>query len=277
MKLNVVIFSYNRLNGLLNILEQALIHSKLLSRVIVITNGDYPSRFEMNKFPPEVEIIVLAKKGNFDSSVLYFYDIARNWDGYTFVCGDDDLPNFPVLYYAVNEGLAPYGVNALPDVIGFNQPERTTLGMQGCNDAAAVSLMNSLINKPVSYNEMLVYFIFSLPLGSFLISNEKINNCSRDILVDSVGTWHTYSIMAFEMAFTSAKRSADAKPFLWMHLTSPIVLPQDRKWEKTYGLNQELLKSLRRTLDFLNLSLLPPQTQEAFISNYQQVVGAWVE
>jgi hypothetical protein len=67
MELNLMVFSYNRLNGLLNILEEALIHNNLLSRVMIITNGDYPSRLEMEKFPKDIELIFIAKQ-NFEHS-----------------------------------------------------------------------------------------------------------------------------------------------------------------------------------------------------------------
>jgi hypothetical protein len=272
-----MVFSYNRLNGLLNILEQALINNNLLSRIIIITNGDYPSRLEIEKFPKDMELILIAKKGGFDSSVLFFYDIAKNWDGYTYICGDDDLPNFKMLHFVVNEGLKLLNVQELPSIIGFNPPTKASPGLINCTGEEFEDKLKEMVNKPISYNEILMNFIFSLPLGSFLLLNEEIKSCQREILNDSIGTWHTYSILAYQMAFEKNKNAATAKPFIWIYTEPSVLLPQNRIWNKTYKLDADMRESLMRSFDYINLSLLSEDERVLFKKITKIEINNWIK
>jgi len=277
MKLNLMVFSYNRLNGLLNILEEALIHNNLLSRVMIITNGDYPSRLEMEKFPKDMELIFIAKKGDFDSSVIFFYDIAKNWDGYTYVCGDDDLPNFKMLHLVVNEGLESLHVQELPSIIGFIPPSKGSPGLINCIGSELEEKLKEMVNKPISFSELLMNFIFSLPLGSFLLLNEDIKSCQRGLLYDSIGTWHTYSILAFQMAFEKNKNVAAAKPFIWINTEPSVLLPQNRIWNKTYKLDVAMRDSLIRSFDYINLNSLSEDERLLFESITRLEINNWIK
>ena len=62
MLLNLVLFAYDRPEGVMKILELALIKTNLLSKILIITNDFVPPRSELNKFPATVEVLLVEKR-----------------------------------------------------------------------------------------------------------------------------------------------------------------------------------------------------------------------
>ena len=119
-------------------------------------------------------------------------------------------------------------------------------------------------------------FIFSLPLGSFLLLNEEIKSCKRELLYDSIGTWHTYSILAYQMAFEKNKNAATAKPFIWIHTEPSVLLPQNRIWNKTYKLDEAMRDCLIRTFDYISLSPLLEDERLLFEKITRLTINSWI-
>ena len=270
MKINLVVFSYSRFSGLVQIIEMALKHQEVISRILVISNGELPHSSWVEKFDKNLEIIFIGKRGRFDDSVLLMYDIAKNWDGYTYMCGDDDLPNLPFISACVN-----YCPNSL--VIACNPPALSAPALRRIPESELFQELNKVMNKPVGYVEMLEFFMFSLPLCSFVLGAEVFQLVDRNYILSTLGTWHSYSLIAFEAVYKKWCAEINSRPFISINsdTNQRFVLPSTQIWHKDYAIDDEMIISLNRSFDLLNTSYMDQQGFDYFKKCFQDVINGW--
>ena len=189
MSAAIIVFAYNRPNSLRHILRNLRkSRSHYITHVYVISNGSHLHRNYIEAFQKYVNITFIAKRGSLDESVLIAYDLAKSTDvGWIYMCGDDDLPSVG----SIDQELSCMENDVdIPLIISEHAP-------------LPLLSSHSFLKKRTcfTYPEMLLGYLTCLPLGSFLLNANSLKLCSREVVAEGCGTWHAYSLIAFEAAY----------------------------------------------------------------------------